>query len=223
MGNALGIKRFVHAFGMTETNPMVLRNELDDPPEVQIRPGGRVAPNVEVRIVDPETGVDRDPDVPGEIIVRGDTVTSGYYRDPQAATWRGDWFCTGDLGVRTKDGYYYYLGRLKDMLKIGGFNVSPQEVEELLRSHPAVADVGVTGAADQRLGEVAVAFVKLRPGSSVSEAELKEFCRGQIANFKIPRTIHFVETLPYHAAAHGPKMQRAVLREWAAHRDKVPG
>jgi len=220
MGPVLGIERFVHPYGMTETNPMILRNAPDDPFEARLRPGGRIAPGVALRVVDPETGEDRADDTPGEIVVRGGTVMSGYFQDPQAtaAAFRDGWFHTGDLGVRTADGFVFYTGRLKDMLKVGGFNVAPQEVEEYLRTHPAVEDVAVTGAPDARLGEVVVAFVRVRSASDADEAALLAYCRGHLANFKTPKRIYLVDALPYHTAANGSKLQRHILRQWAAER-----
>lgn len=221
MGDVLGLERFVHPYGMTETNPMILRNHMDDPFEVRLRPGGRVASQVDLRVIDPETGTDQKEGVPGEIVVRGPTVMRGYFLDPQATAtaFRGGWFHTGDLGVRTPDGFIFYTGRMKDMLKVGGFNVAPQEVEEYLRKHAAIEDVAATGAPDARLGEVVVAFVKLRPDAQVDEAELRAFCAGHLANFKTPRRIFLVDKLPYHTAANGSKLQRHVLREWA--RDRI--
>jgi fatty-acyl-CoA synthase len=220
MGDVLGLERFIHPYGMTETNPMILRNHMDDPFEVRLRPGGRVAPRVELRVIDPETGADQKEGVPGEIVVRGPTVMRGYFLDSQAteAAFRDGWFHTGDLGVCTPDGFIFYTGRMKDMLKVGGFNVAPQEVEEYLRTHTAIEDVAATGAPDERLGEVVVAFVKTRPDARVDEAELRTFCAGHLANFKTPRRIYLVDKLPYHTAANGSKLQRHVLREWARER-----
>lgn len=221
MGSVLGLTRFIHPYGMTETNPMILRNTLSDPFDASLRPGGRPAEGVEVRLFAEGSHEEPEIGVPGEIAVRGETVMQGYFEDPEAnaASFRDGWFLTGDLGVRTEDGFIFYAGRSKDMLKIGGFNVSPQEVEQFLRKHDAIEDVAVTGAPDARLGEVTVAFVKLRPDRQVSEAELQAYCRGKVANFKVPKRIYFVDTLPYHSAAHGAKLQRHVLREWAARTD----
>jgi fatty-acyl-CoA synthase len=216
-GEALGVRRFSHPYGMTETNPMILRNALDDPFEACVRPGGRIAPGVAVRVVDPDTGTERAAGEEGEIVVRGPTVMRGYYEDPDAtaAAFRGGWFHTGDLGVRTEEGFVFYVGRLKDMLKVGGFNVAPQEVESFLRSHPAIVDVAVTGAPDARLGEVPVAFVQLKPGAAARAEDLIAACRAHLANFKVPRAVYPVEALPYHTAAHGSKLKRDVLRAWA--------
>jgi fatty-acyl-CoA synthase len=224
MGTVLGLTRFIHPYGMTETNPMVLRNELHDAFEVSVRPGGRVAPDVEVRVVDPDSGEDRPVDQPGEIVMRGKTVTKEYLNDPEAtaAAFRNGWFHSGDLGVKTEEGFIFYVGRLKDMLKVGGFNVAPQEVESFLKTHEAVADVAVTGGIDARLGEVPVAFVVLKPGASVSADALRDFCKQHVANFKVPRAVWFVDTLPYHTAANGTKLQRHILRDWARERAAQP-
>ena len=221
MAGALGIRRFSHPYGMTETNPMILRNALDDPFDACVKPGGRVAPMVEVRVVDPDTGADRPVGEEGEIVVRGPTVMRGYYNDPEAtaAAFRDGWFHSGDLGVRTAEGFVFYVGRLKDMLKVGGFNVAPQEVESFLRSHADILDVAVTGAPDARLGEVPVAFVQLKAGARTTPEELVASCRQHLANFKVPRAVYPVDALPYHTAAHGAKLQRHVLREWARARD----
>lgn len=220
MGALLGLHRFIHPYGMTETNPMVLRNELHDSFDVAVRPGGRVAPDVEIRIVDPETDEDRPVDQPGEIVMRGKTVTREYLNDPEATknAFRNGWFHSGDLGVKTADGFIFYVGRLKDMLKVGGFNVAPQEVESLLKSHEAVADAAACGAPDQRLGEVPVAFVVLKPGATATPTELREYSRKNGANFKVPREIWLVDSLPYHTAANGSKLQRQIVREWVKER-----
>ena len=217
MGPGLGLHRFIHPYGMTETNPMILRNHLDDPFEVAVRAGGRPAPGVEVRVVDPQTGGDKALDEEGEIVVRGPTVMSGYLNDAEASAvaFMDGWFRTGDRGIRTRDGFIFYVGRLKDMLKVGGFNVAPQEIEGTLRTHEFIEDVAVTSRSDERLGEVPVAFIKLRPGAQTSPAEIIEWCRTRIANFKVPRAVYIVDELPYHTAAHGAKLQRHVLRDWA--------
>jgi fatty-acyl-CoA synthase len=216
MGEVLGLTRFSHPYGMTETNPMILRNALDDSFDACVRPGGRIAPEVEVRVVDPDTGLERAIGEEGEIVVRGPTVMAGYYQDPEAtaAAFRDGWFHSGDLGIRSAEGFVFYVGRLKDMLKVGGFNVAPQEVEDFLRMQPEVRDVAVTGAPDARLGEVPVAFVERVPGAAVQAEALIARCRAHLANFKVPRALYFVAALPYHTAAHGAKLQRHVLREW---------
>ena len=224
IGKWLGLDRFIHAYGMTETNPMVLRNELDDPLDYRLRPGGRCAPHAEVRVVEARTGAPRASGEPGEIEVRGETVMKGYFKDPEATAeaFRNGWFRTGDIGVMTGEGHIFYLGRSRDMLKVGGFNVAPQEVEAFLRTLDAIEDVAVTGVADSRLGEVVVAFVKLRPGFSLDTDAVRQLCRGHIANFKTPGHVAVVDRLPYHIAAHGAKLRRDVLRAWAQERFAVP-
>jgi len=176
----------------------VLRNELGDPFEICVKAGGRIAPTVEVRVVDPDTGVERLPGEEGEIVMRGATVTSGYYKDPEAtrAAFRNGWFHSGDLGVSPQPDLVFYVGRLKDMLKVGGFNVAPQEVESFLRTHPEIADVAVTGVTDARLGEVPIAYVVRRPCASVTADALIAWCRDNVANFKVPRSISFGDSLP---------------------------
>ena len=225
MGGALGVRRFSHPYGMTETNPMVLRNALDDPFEAAVKPGGRVAPGVEVRVVDPDTDAERAVGEEGEIVVRGPTVMSGYYHDPEAtaAAFRGGWFHSGDRGVRTAEGFIFYVGRLKDMLKVGGFNVAPQEIESFMKTHADIADVAVSTAPDARLGVVPVAFVQLKTGASTTPEALIDWCRRELANFKVPRAVYFVDALPYHTAAHGAKLQRHVLREWANRHSREGG
>lgn len=220
MGELLGLRQFVHPYGMTETNPMILRNVLTDGFEQSVRPGGRVAPGVEVRVVDPDTGAECTAGLPGEITVRGETVMAGYYKDPDAnaSAFVNGWFRTGDQGVRDEDGYIFYLGRLKDMLKVGGFNVAPQEIESFLRTLNGVQEAAVAGAPDARLGERPVAFVVPKPGAALRPEQLIECCRGQIANFKVPQAIHIVDALPFHTAANGSKLQRHVVREWARER-----
>ena len=212
MGTVLGLYRFIHPYGMTETNPMVLRNELHDAFEASVRPGGRVAPDVEIRVVDPETDEDRAIDQPGEIVMRGKTVTKEYFNDPEAtaAAFRNGWFHSGDLGVKTAEGFIFYVGRLKDMLKVGGFNVAPQEVESFLRSHEAVADVAVTGGTDPRLGEVPVAFIVLKPGAAITADALREHCRKNVANFKVPREIIVTESIRTGTLG---KISKAELRQ----------
>jgi acyl-CoA synthetase (AMP-forming)/AMP-acid ligase II len=120
--------------------------------------------------------------------------------------------------VRTEEDSVFYSGRLKDMLKVGGFNVAPQEIESLLLTHEAVADVAVSAGPDARLGEVPVAFVRLRADAVATPAALIAWCRERVANFKVPRAVYLVDALPYHTAAHGAKLQRHVLREWASER-----
>jgi fatty-acyl-CoA synthase len=153
--------------------------------------------------------------VPGEILVRGYIVTRGYYKRPEETARAIDpdgWFHTGDMGVMRPDGHMRFLGRYKDMLKIGGENVDPMEVEAFLMSHAAVDVAAVVGLPDARLAEVAVAFVQLAPGSALTEREVIEHCRGRVASFKIPRHVAFVDEFPMTSSG---KIQKVKLRERA--------
>jgi len=165
--------------------------------------------------VDPETGKDQPVSVPGEILVRGYIVTPGYYKRPEETARAIDadgWFHTGDMGLMRPDGHMRFLGRYKDMLKIGGENVDPMEVEAFLVTHPAIQACSVVGLPDARLAEVAVAFVQVAPGHTLSEQEVVEHCRGRVASFKIPRHVLFVDEFPMTSSG---KVQKVKLRERA--------
>jgi acyl-CoA synthetase (AMP-forming)/AMP-acid ligase II len=198
-------------FGMTEASGAITCNEWDATPDEQAETHGAPLPDTEVRAVDPDTGADRPPGVPGELLVRGRGLFRGYHRDPEltATALRGGWLHSGDLGVIDEGGLVTYLARIKDMLKVGGENVSPAEIESHLSTHPAVKLVQVVGAPDERLGEVVAAFVELAPGREATGDDLIEHCRGRIASFKVPRYVRFVEEWPMSAT----KIQKFQLRE----------
>ena len=169
-------------------------------------------PGMEIKIIDPETGAERPPGEVGELCFRGYARFEGYYKDPDLTAASIDdegWFHSGDLGVVDEEGRFKYTGRLKDMLKVGGENVSALEVEDYLLRHEAVSIVQVVSAPDSRYVEVPAAFVQLRPGASATEEELIDFCVGKIATFKVPRYVRFVEEWPMS----GTKIQKFVLRE----------
>jgi len=158
--------------------------------------------------------------VPGEILARGYMVTPGYYKKPEdtaRAIDRGGWFHTGDMGVMRPDGHLRFVGRYKDMLKIGGENVDPMEVESYLASHGSIKAAAVVGVPDRRLAEVAVAFVQLEAGCTLTEQEVIAHCRGRVASFKIPRHVAFVDEFPMTSTG---KIQKVKLRERA--RDQWP-
>jgi len=197
-------------YGSTEGGPVTLTSP-DDPFEVRIGTCGRPMPGVEVEVIDAE-GASVAPETPGEIIYRGANCFSGYLGDEEktAATIRpGGWIHTGDLGKLDADGRLHFLGRIKEMLKVGGENVAPAEVEEHLAGHPAVKLAQVVGIPDPRLVEVVAAFVELHDGADADEDELIEFCRGRIASFKVPRIVRLVTNWPMSAT----KIQRNKLRE----------
>jgi len=153
------------------------------------------------------------PDVVGEIVVRGDNVMLGYHNQPEATAevMRSGWYHTGDLGQRDADGYFYIVDRKKDMLIVGGINVYPREVEEVLYAHPAVADAAIIGAPDGRRGEVPLAVIALKAGASVSAPELAAYCRERLANFKVPRKVIFRESLP--RSGTGKILKRLLRKE----------
>jgi fatty-acyl-CoA synthase len=188
---------------------------LDSTEEQCVEANGYPGAGYEMRIVDPATGKDQPTTVPGEILVRGYMVTRGYYNKPEETARAIDadgWFHTGDMGVMRADGHMRFLGRYKDMLKIGGENVDPMEVEAFLASHPAIAAAAVVGLPDARLAEVPVAFVQLAAGAALTEREVIEHCRGRVASFKIPRHVLFVDELPMTTTG---KVQKVKLRERA--------
>jgi fatty-acyl-CoA synthase len=198
-------------YGLTEGGGPIANNRMDDSLETRVTTCGRALPGCELRIVDPQTRQPLRAGAPGEIAIRGVNVTMGYHRDAEktAAQFDGDgWFHTGDHGLLDADGRLQFLGRLKEMLKVGGENVAPAEVEEQLSLHPAVKLAQVVGVPDPRLEEVVAAFVELRPGASATADELLEHCRGQIASFKQPRHIRFVTEWPMSAT----KIQKEPLR-----------
>jgi fatty-acyl-CoA synthase len=202
-------------FGMSEVGIGVTFSFLDSTEEQCVEANGYPGSGYEVRIVDPETGKDQPVSVPGEILVRGYIVTPGYYKRPEETARAIDadgWFHTGDMGLMRPDGHMRFLGRYKDMLKIGGENVDPMEVEAFLVTHPAIQACSVVGLPDARLAEVAVAFVQVAPGHTLSEQEVVEHCRGRVASFKIPRHVLLVDEFPMTSSG---KVQKVKLRERA--------
>jgi fatty-acyl-CoA synthase len=202
----------ISSFGGTEYGGFNALGRPDDPLEARITTSGRPFPNVELRVVDPETGADLPVGEPGEILMRGDMRFVRYHDDPEQTSRAIDddgWFHSGDLGRFDTDGRFAFVGRLKDMLKVGGENVSAAEVETYLLTHPDVEIAQVVAAPDARYTEVPAAFVQLRPGSELEEQELVDFCLGRIATFKVPRYVRFVEEWPMS----GTKIQKFKLRE----------
>src|SRR6202042_1989235 len=176
-------------YGMTETSPVSTQTSVEDDMERRVSTVGRVHPFVEVKIIDPETGLVLPRGVPGEMCTRGYSVMLGYWDEPGKTAEAIDvarWMHTGDLAVMDDAGYLNIVGRVTDMVIRGGENVYPREVEEFLYGHPAIEDVQVIGVPDLRYGEEICAWVKLRPGQALTEDELREYCRGQIAHFKVP-------------------------------------
>jgi fatty-acyl-CoA synthase len=205
----------VSSFGATECSSNLTLPEPDDPLDVRIATLGAPVPGMEIRIVDLETGAECSAGERGELCLRGYARFEGYYKDPELtakAIDDGGWFHTGDLGSIDAEGRLTYGGRLKDMLKVGGENVSALEVEDYLARHPAVQIVQVVGVPDARYEEVPAAFVELRAGTDATEQEVIDFCIDRIATFKIPRYVRFVTEWPMS----GTKIQKFVLRETLA-------
>lgn len=203
---------YVGTFGMTETAGTVSTSRLDDPLEERVSRLGRPLPGLEVRIVDPETGREAPPGERGEVWVRGYSTLLGYYKDPEktaAALDPDGWFHTGDVGSIDGRGTIMFHGRIKDMLKVGGENVAAAEIEACLQRHPAVKLAQVVGIPDARLVEVPAAFVERKADATVTDRELIEFCRREIAGFKVPRVIRFVTEWPMSTS----KIQKFRLRD----------
>jgi fatty-acyl-CoA synthase len=213
----------VSGYGMSEIGVGVAIGALDSTEEQSCGASGFPAPGYEFRIVDPETGRDQPVDVPGEILARGYTLMRGYYRKPEvtaAAIDTEGWLHTGDMGLLRADGHLRFMGRYKDMLKIGGENVDPMEVEGFLMGHPAVNTAAVVSYPDARLSEVGVAFVRCEADHALTAEELIAYCRGRIASFKIPRQVLFIDEFPMTSSG---KIQKVVLREEALRRLPPPG
>lgn len=207
--------RHLTAYGITEVGANVAMSDLDATDEQACETSGRACPGFELRVVDPETGRDRPVGVPGELWVRARYMMQGYYGKPEETARALDadgWFHTGDMALVRPDGYMRLIGRYKDMLKVGGENVDPMEVEGHLLRHPAVRQVAVVGYPDARLTEVAVAFVIPKDGAAITAEALIAACRGRIASFKIPRHVFLVEDLPTTASG---KIRKVDLREQA--------
>ena len=204
---------FMQACGMTETSGIFALCGPDETPEQRAVSHGMAVPGIEVRIVDPDTGVDLPTDTVGEILVRGYCVMNGYYKSPEKTAEALDedgWLHTGDLYAKTANGQLTFNGRAKDMLKVGGENVAAIEVEAFLSNHPAVRIAEVVGRSDPRLDEVPVAFVELRPNTSATAQELIDFCQGRIASYKVPRAVYFVSTDEWPMSA--TKVDKRALR-----------
>lgn len=200
------------AYGMTETSPVSTQSSVDDPLERRVSTVGRVQPHIEVKIVDAQGRV-VPRGITGEFCTRGYSVMRGYWNDPEKTAEAIDaagWMHTGDLATMDDEGYVNIVGRLKDMVIRGGENVYPREIEEFLYRHPKVQDVQVVGVPDVKYGEELCAWVKLRDGQSATADEIREFCKGQIAHYKIPRHIRFVDSFPMTITG---KVQKFVMRQ----------
>jgi fatty-acyl-CoA synthase len=210
--------RHLTAYGMTEVGATISLSRLDSTEEQACEASGAPCEGFDVRVIDPETGREQPRGTPGEVVVRTRYLMQGYYRDPEATARAVDadgWFHTGDAGILRPDGHLRFVGRYKDMIKVGGENVDPTEVESYLGTYPGVSQAAVVGYPDARLGEVGVAFIQTVPAADVAPDGLIAFCRGRIASFKIPRHVFVVDELPMTSSG---KVQKARLRDAARER-----
>jgi fatty-acyl-CoA synthase len=200
------------AYGMTETSPVSFQSDVDDPLERRVSTVGRIHPHLEVRIVDGDGHV-VPLGTPGELLTRGYSVMRGYWDDAERTRDAIDaqgWMHTGDLAVLDDAGYCNIVGRVKDLIIRGGENIAPREIEEFLYHHPAIQDVAVFGIPDASMGESVCAWIRLKSGSRTGEAEIRAFCAGQIAHFKVPKHIRFVDEFPTTVTG---KIQKFVMRD----------
>jgi fatty-acyl-CoA synthase len=200
-------------YGMTETSPVSTQTRVDDPLERRVGSVGRVGPHVEVKVIDPDSGLVVQRGDPGELCTRGYSVMLGYWEDPERtaeAIDRAGWMHTGDLATMDDEGYLNIVGRSKDMVIRGGENVYPREVEEFLYALEGVADVQVIGVPDDRYGEELCAWVIARPGADLDEDAVRDFCRGGLAHFKVPRYVIFTDEFPMTVTG---KVQKFKMRE----------
>jgi len=199
------------AYGMTETSPVSFQSGLDDPLDKRVGTVGRIHPHVEVKIVD-ETGDTVTVGTQGELLTRGYSVMQGYWgEDTQTSSAiRDGWMHTGDLATMDPEGYVMITGRVKDMICRGGENIYPREIEEFLFTHPDVAQAQVFGIPDDTYGEVVCAWLVLREGSAATDGDIRAFCKGQIAHYKLPLHIRFKEELPMTVTG---KPQKFIMRD----------
>ncbi len=204
----------VVGYGQTESSPIITMSRVDDDLETRCTTVGCAVPETEVRIAAPETGETLPAGQQGELLARGYMVMKGYDGEPEATASAVDadgWLHTGDLAVMRPDGYFRITGRARDMIIRGGENIYPREIEEFLHTHPKISDVQVVGLPDQRMGEIVMAWVRLKPGEAAGEDEIQDFCRERLAHFKIPRHIRFVDEFPMTLSG---KVQKFKIRQF---------
>lgn len=209
----MNMKEITIVYGQTEASPGCTMSSTDDPIELRVSTVGRALPEIECKIVDPETGEECADEVTGEFLARGYNIMKGYYKMPLAtasAIDKDGWLHTGDLACRTKDGNFRITGRLKDMIIRGGENIYPKEIEEFIYTHPKVSDVQVIGVPDEQYGEEIMACIILKEGESMTADEMKEYVNANMARHKVPRYIDFVDSFPMNVAG---KILKYKMRE----------
>ncbi|MEV4004786.1 AMP-binding protein [Actinomadura sp. NPDC049753] len=207
----LGMSEVAICYGMTETSPVSTQTRAGDSLERRVSTVGTVLPHLEIKVIDPETGVTVPRGVPGEFCTRGYSVMLGYWDEPDKTAEAVDaarWMHTGDLAVMDEEGYVTITGRIKDMVIRGGENIYPREIEEFLYTHPDIVDAQVIGVPDEKYGEELMAWVRLREGvPGLTAGELRAFCEGRLAHYKIPRYVHVVEEFPMTVTGKIRKVQ----------------
>jgi fatty-acyl-CoA synthase len=201
------------AYGMTETSPVSCQSSTTTPLEKRVGSVGQVQPHLQVKIISTDTGQVTPVGLPGELCTRGYSVMHGYWDDAAKTAEAVDaegWMHTGDLATMDADGYVNIVGRIKDMVIRGGENIYPREIEEFLYRHPQIQDVQVVGIPDARLGEELCAWIVIKPGQSLTADDVRAFCQGQIAHYKVPRHIRFVQSFPMTVTG---KIQKFKIRE----------
>ncbi|MDR1130025.1 MAG: AMP-binding protein [Prevotellaceae bacterium] len=209
----LHITHITSVYGLTESSPGMTHSVLEDSFEARCTTVGKDYPETEVKVLNPETGEECPAGEQGEMCCRGYLVMKGYYKNPQATAIvidKDGWLHSGDLGIKDSDGYYRITGRIKDIIIRGGENIYPREIEEFLYKIPQVKDVQVAAIPDEKYGEVPGAFIILKEGQTLEEEEIRDFCRGQIARYKIPKHIFFVEGFPLTGSG---KIQKYKLKD----------
>jgi fatty-acyl-CoA synthase len=218
VGDRMGARELTIGYGLTEASPIITQTATTDDLEHRVATVGRAIPGVEVRVVAPGSLEAVPQGEQGELVARGHGIMKGYYNKPTetaAAITPDGWLHSGDLALQTPDGYYRITGRIKDMIIRGGENIYPREIEEYLYTHPAILDVQVVGLPDERFGEEVCAWVRLKPGAAMTEDQLRDYCRGRIAHFKVPRYVMFVDEYPTTVTG---KVQKFRLRELGVER-----
>ena len=211
----MNMKEVIVAYGQTEASPCITSTRINDPLELRVSTVGRALPGVEVKILDPETKNEVPPGSQGEICVRGYNVMKGYYKMPEATASAIDeegWLHTGDLGIMDENGYCRITCRIKEIIIRGGENIYPREIEKFLSTHPLVRDVQVIGVPSSKYGEEVMAFIQLKEGATLTQEEVRDFCKGKIARNKIPKYIAFVDSFPVTSSG---KVQKFKLQEMA--------
>ena len=219
----MGMSEVSICYGMTETSPVSTQTRVDDSIERRVATVGRVGPHIEVKVIDPKTGLTVPRDTPGELCTRGYSVMLGYWRQPEKTSEVIDaarWMHTGDLAVMDDDGYLSITGRIKDMVIRGGENIYPREVEEFLYTHPDILDAQVIGVPDARYGEELMAWIRLRPGAApITAVSLRDFCTGKLAHYKIPRYVHITDEFPMTVTG---KVRKVEMREKSVESLRLP-